>query len=147
MKKHELHKEFNQYLAGLGVAIFKLHNLHWNVTGPQFMPIHKFTEELYDEFFEFFDAVAEHQKIFGVMPDCKMSDYLKNSQIKEIEPKDFSGQEVLEIVKADLTTLKEEAIALRAASDELGYFDAVALFEGHLEYYNKQLWFISATLA
>lgn len=142
----KLHKEFNQYLAGLAVANFKMHNLHWNVQGFEFMAIHKFTEELYDKFFAFFDEVAEHQKIFGVMPDCKLSDYLSNSKIKEVEPKAFSSKEVLEIIQADLKALREEALALREASDECGYFEAVALFEDHIDYYNKQLWFIAATL-
>ena len=143
----KLHKEFNQYLANLAVINFKLHNLHWNVVGMQFVPIHEFTEKLYDEFFEFFDQVAEHQKIFGVMPDCKLSDYLANAKIKEVEPKNFEAKEVLEIVKQDLLTLKQEAVDLRNASDEENYFEAVGLFEDHIDYYNKQLWFISSTLA
>lgn len=143
----KLHKEFNQYLANLAVINFKLHNLHWNVVGMQFVPIHEFTEALYDKFFEFFDEVAEHQKIFGVMPDCKLSDYLANAKIKEVEPKNFEAKEVLEIVKQDLLTLKQEAVDLRNASDEENYFEAVGLFEDHIDYYNKQLWFISSTLA
>ena len=40
----KLQKEFNQYLADLAVMTFKLHNLHWNVTGSQFVPVHEFTE-------------------------------------------------------------------------------------------------------
>ena len=139
-------KEFNQYLAGLAVINFKLHNLHWNVVGMQFMHIHKFTEELYDKFFDFFDEVAEHQKMFDIMPDCKLSDYMAKSNIKEVDPKDFAAKEVLEIVKADLAELKKEAVALRKASDEEGYFEAVALFESHIDFYNKQIWFISATM-
>lgn len=142
----ELQKEFNQYLAGLAVINFKLHNLHWNIVGPQFMALHKFTEELYDTFFEFFDQVAEHQKIFNVMPDCKLSDYLANSKIKEVEPKKFEAKEVLEMVQADLKELREEALALREASDKDNYFEAVALFEAHIDFYNKQLWFVSASL-
>ena len=54
----KLVKEFNQYLANLAVVTFKLHNVHWNTVGTQFVQVHKYTEELYDETFEFFDAVA-----------------------------------------------------------------------------------------
>lgn len=143
----KLHKEFNQYLADLAVANFKFHNLHWNVTGMQFVPVHELTESLYDKFFEYFDEVAEHQKMFGVMPDSRLSDYLKNAQIQEVDAKQFDAKEVMSIVLADLKTLKAEAVALRNASDEEGYFDAVGMLEGHIAFYNKQLWFISATLA
>lgn len=142
----KLQKDFNQYLAGLAVMNFKLHNLHWNVKGVEFMAIHKFTEELYDTFFEYFDAVAEHEKIFGVMPDCKLADYMNNSKIKEVEPKDFSAKEALEIIRDDLKALRDEALALRKLSEESDYFEAVTLFEEHIGYYNKQLWFVSATL-
>lgn len=142
----DLNKQFNQYLAGLAVINFKLHNLHWNVTGMQFLPVHEMTEAFYDKFFEFFDEVAEHQKMFNVMPDCKLSDYLANSQIKEVDAKKFSAEEVLEIVRNDFYTLKQEAVELRKACDEEGYFEGVALFEGHIDFYNKQLWFLSATL-
>lgn len=56
----KLQKEFNQYLADLAVVNFKLHNLHWNVQGKAFVAVHQFTEELYNQVFEYFDAVAEH---------------------------------------------------------------------------------------
>lgn len=143
----KLHKEFNDYLANLAVMNFKLHNLHWNVTGFHFVPVHQLTEEIYDEMFEFFDQVAEHQKMFNCMPDCKLSDYLAKASIKEVDAKTFDAKEVLEIVKEDLLTLKKQAVELRNASDEEDYFEAVALFEGHVDFYNKQLWFISSTLA
>lgn len=142
----KLRKEFNDYLADLAVMTFKLHNLHWNVTGLQFMSVHELTEKLYDTTFEYFDEVAEIQKIFGTMPDCKITDYLANAKIKEIDAKDFSAKEVLEELKKDLVLLKDEATSLRNASDELGWFTSVALLEAHVENYNKQLWFIEASL-
>ena len=80
-----LERDFNNYIANLGVMIFKLHNIHWNVEGPQFVAVHEFTESLYDEIFEYYDAVAEHLKIYSASPDVKMSDYLKNASIKTLK--------------------------------------------------------------
>ena len=60
MKHIEL---LQKYLANLGVLNVKLHNIHWNVVGNQFMRIHNFTEEIYDEFFKDFDEVAELLKM------------------------------------------------------------------------------------
>lgn len=51
--------KLNVYLSNLALWNVKLHNLHWNVTGRTFVQIHEFTEKLYDEVFEQFDAVAE----------------------------------------------------------------------------------------
>lgn len=44
------------YLANLAVLNAKLHNLHWNVVGRAFIQVHEYTEGLYDELFEQFDA-------------------------------------------------------------------------------------------
>ena len=79
----KLVKEFNQYLANLAVVTFKLHNVHWNTVGTQFVRVHEYTEELYDETFEFFDAVAEILKMNNVTPDSRLADYLKNATISE----------------------------------------------------------------
>ena len=74
----KLQKEFNQYLADLAVMTFKLHNLHWNVTGSQFVPVHEFTEALYDKLFEYFD-VGNDLVIYEDMKDMvmKVMYYLK----------------------------------------------------------------------
>ena len=48
-----------KYLANLAVLNVKWHNIHWNVVGKQFLRVHTYTEELYDQLFEDFDAVAE----------------------------------------------------------------------------------------
>lgn len=142
----KLQKEFNQYLSNLGVMTFKLHNLHWNVTGPQFIPIHEFTEMLYNKMFVYFDTIGEHYKVYGVMPNSKLSDYLANATIKEEETKVFTDKEALNIIKQDLETLIKEVTELRNASDAEGWFSAVSLLEEHISFYNKQLWFIKSTL-
>lgn len=141
----KLQKEFNEYLADLGVITFKLHNLHWNVEGSQFFSLHQYTEMLYDKTFEYFDGVAEHQKMFDIMPDSRLSDYIENSEIKEIEAKKFTPAEVLEILAEDMEILKNKATFLRNKCDEEGWFSAVSLFEEHVTFYNKQLWMIGAT--
>ena len=141
-----LERDFNNYIANLGVMIFKLHNIHWNVEGPQFVAVHEFTESLYDEIFEYYDAVSEHLKIYSASPDVKMSDYLKNASIKEIDAKKFEIKESLGIVKEDLEELRKQATGLRNACDNEGWFSGVTMFEDQVNYYNKQIWFIRALL-
>ena len=141
-----LERDFNNYIANLGVMIFKLHNIHWDVEGPQFVAVHEFTESLYDEIFEYYDAVAEHLKIYSASPDVKMSDYLKNASIKEIDAKKFEIKEALGIVKEDLEELRKQATELRNACDNEGWFSGVTMFEDQVNYYNKQIWFIRALL-
>jgi len=140
-------KEFNQYLANLSVWTIKLHNLHWNVKGERFMDAHLFTEKEYDKSFERMDEVAEHCKMFGVIPASTLKEHLELATIKEEESREFTWQETYEIVLADLELLRKEATDLRNACDEENWFSAVALFEDHVVDYNKQIWFLKTILS
>ena len=106
MKKVEL---LNQYVANLAVWNVKLHNLHWNVIGNQFVQVHEFTEGIYDDVFEKYDEVAELLKMKGEMPLSTMAEYLKVATIEEVPARDFSIKESLEILKADLDLMNKLA--------------------------------------
>ncbi|MDO5733516.1 MAG: DNA starvation/stationary phase protection protein [Eubacteriales bacterium] len=141
----KLKTDFNKYLANLAVMNFKVHNIHWNVEGEQFIRVHLYTDELYEELFEYFDDVAEHMKKFEIVPDSTMKTYLKNATIEEIEPRQFTCQEAFEIVLKDLEQLREQATDLRNASDEENWFSAVSMFEDQIDSYNKRIWFLRAS--
>lgn len=141
-----IYEKMNEYLSNLAVLNVKLHNLHWNVVGLQFVEIHEFTESIYDDLFEKYDAVAELIKIKGEKPLVRMVDYLEKASINETDKDKFSTVEVLEILKEDLTKMKELATEIRNLADEAGEFVIVAEFEGHVEGYDKNLWFIEAML-
>lgn len=144
MKNYE---KLNVYLSNLAVLNVNLHNIHWNVTGKKFMQIHEFTEELYDDFFEKYDAVAELLKMKDEKPLVKLSDYLNNATIKELEGDKFSCKESLEIVLGYLKEMKELATAIRNEADDEGDFEVVAEFEDHVSAYSKNCWFVKAMLA
>ena len=134
----------NQYVADLHVFNVKLHQLHWNVIGLQFVTIHKYTEELYENVFEKFDEAAEALKMQGERPLGRISDYLKISQLEELESKDLSVDFVLKEVKKDLTYMKDLVSRIRSAASETDDFEVVNIAEDHISYYSKQLWFLSA---
>ncbi|MCK9524239.1 MAG: DNA starvation/stationary phase protection protein, partial [Proteobacteria bacterium] len=132
--------------ANLGVLFVKLHNIHWNVVGNQFLRIHTFTEELYDQIFEDFDEVAEMLKSKGVMPLSTMKEYLAHATIEEVAAKNFSSKESLDLVKADLTAMRALATDIRNNADESGDFETVGMFEDFVGFYSKNLWFVDAML-
>ena len=135
-----------EYLANLNVLNAKLHNIHWNVVGKQFMEVHNFTEEIYDAVFEDIDEVAELLKMKDETPLSTMAEYLKVATIKEVEAKDFSVQESLEIMKKDMESMKKLATEVRNLADEEGDFETVAIFEDYISSYSKNLWFLSSML-
>lgn len=138
--------KLNTYLANLVLWNAKLHNLHWNVAGPAFVQVHEFTEKLYDEVFEQYDAVAEVQKMQNEMPLVKLADYMQHATLQEIDAKDFSPAEVLKIVEADMKTMVALATDIRNEASEKDNFQVANMFEDYLSSYAKNLWFIRAIL-
>lgn len=134
----------NTYVANLAVMNVKLHNLHWNVVGMEFMPIHLKTEELYTDFFIKYDDVAEQIKILSQTPLSTMKEYLETATIKEISPKAFTAKEVVGMVIEDIKILSDLAKKIRKVADEEDEFSVVAMFEAHVEYYAKELWFLNS---
>jgi len=141
------YKKLNEYLSDLHILNVKLHNLHWNVVGKQFVQIHEFTEELYDDLFEKYDEIAEVMKMRNEKPLAKVADYLKNSSVQELDKDEYSSTEVLEILQNDFSKLKGLATDIRNSADQDGDFEIVAILEDHVAGYSKNLWFISAMLS
>lgn len=137
-------KKLNTYLANLAVWNVKLHNLHWNVTGHYFKPLHEMTESIYDEVFEAFDAVAEILKMKGEMPLATMSDYLAVATLKEVAAKDFTAHEVVVMIEEDMKLMNALALEIRNDAAQSDDFEVQSMFEGYVAGFSKQLWFIRA---
>lgn len=144
--KKELVNLSNKYIANIGVSYIKFHNLHWNVVGHQFKSVHEYLESLYDALAEVLDEVAEILKMDGEMPLGSMKAYLAAADIAELEDKELSVQESLEILLADMELLKGQAEAIRAMADEEDHYALVASMEDQLGDYRKNIWFIKAML-
>ena len=142
----KLYKELNTYLADLVVSYVKLHDLHWNVKGKQFVEVHKYTEGLYENFADKFDAVAERIIMSGYQPVSSLKEYLAIANVKELNKGYYKDAEVLDIVLEDLKLLRNEARELRVAFDEARIFEVSNLLDGDLEGYDKDIWFLESML-
>ena len=142
--KKEMVTGLNNYLSDLAVLHIKFHNLHWNVTGKQFVSIHEYLETQYDKCADYLDAVAEMLKINGETPLASLKEYLAATSIEELESVELPVEKVLEIVTADIKKMNVSAYALRKEADEDGLFTLVGMFEDHIGAYEKDLWFLSA---
>lgn len=140
------YKSLNGYLSNLAILITKTHNIHWNVVGPQFASIHQYTDDLYEFYFAKYDSVAEIIKMKGEFPLAKVSDYLEIATVEEMESREFTCVEALELVKKDIELMLNEAMKIREEFDARGEFLIVNEFEDHITHYVKQLWFIKSIL-
>lgn len=136
-------KKLDVYLADIAVINVKLHNLHWNVVGPMFKAVHEYLEELYDDFFEKFDEVAEYQKIQGVFPKASLKEYLEISKIDELESKEINQKDALKETLAILKHMKKSALEIAEKADD---FILSNMMEDHVAGYAKAIWFIESML-
>jgi len=124
----------------------KFHNLHWNVRGPQFKPIHEMTEAYYDAFAEDYDALAERLVQLGEIPPVTTSECIALSSVKETAENGFSVAEVLAVVKTDFTALVTEYRTARDEAADSGDSTTEALYVDMVARLEKQLWMIDATI-
>lgn len=138
-------KSLNPYLSDLAVMFYKLHDLHWNVKGMQFVPVHQYTEARYDDMAEKLDAVAELIIMQGEKPVACIADYLANASIKELNKGVYKDSEVLKILVEDFEHLRAEALKIHEECAD--NFSVVAMMEDHIAGYDKELWFLKSMLA
>ena len=139
--------KLNTYLANLAVLNIKIHNLHWNIVGSQFVSVHEYLESEYDKAGERLDEVAELIRMSGEFPVANLKEYLEISTIKGIESsKEISIKEALEIVLSDIKLQKELDLEIRKEADEADNFPVANVMENHIEDYNKQIWFVESSL-
>lgn len=120
--------KLNNLLANLVVLNQKVFTLHWNVRGEDSFDAHKLTDGLYNGLTEFIDQVGEKIKMGGEYPVGSIKEMLELTVIKEINAKDFKTEEVVQIVKEDLTTLESVILAITPDHRTQPLFDEIFMF-------------------
>jgi starvation-inducible DNA-binding protein len=82
----------------------------------------------------------------GGYPLASLKDYLAASSLEELESRDYSIKESLDILLKDMKALREEVLEIREVADEFDVISFVNMAEDHLANYNKNIWFIESML-
>lgn len=140
-------KQLKVIQASSLVMFTKVHNYHWNIKGSQFFPVHEMTEKIYDQFSEIYDDTAERVLQLGDKPLVLLSDYSKNSVIKEDKKTDFDGTYVQKNILADYEVLLVEFKKLSKVSDEAGDTTTIAFADENVAHLEKNIWMLKASLS
>lgn len=73
----------NGVLANESLLLIKTKKFHWDVTGPQFMTLHKLWDEQYTKLADHSDAVAERARALGGFPIGTARGFLEHASIEE----------------------------------------------------------------
>lgn len=136
-----------QAQADAAVFFVKVHNFHWNVKGADFHPIHKATEEIYEEFADVFDDVAERVLQLGHTPYVTLADMLKNAKLKEESKANFNSKDVLKAILADYKYFIKLFEELSSEADKAGDKVSAAYADDKVGELQKAVWMINAQLA
>ena len=112
---NEINDLLNQVLADGNVLYIKLRKFHWNLSGDNFMELHKLFEEQYDAVAEAIDEVAERISTLGGIAIGTTSEFAELSLLIENPGKIPSNQEMIKELVNDHETIVK---ALRKFVDD-----------------------------
>jgi starvation-inducible DNA-binding protein len=119
--------------------------LHWNVSGPLFKPVHEHLDELVDSWRDLSDTVAERAVALGFSPDGQSAAVAASSGIQPVE----RGQLEDHMAVRELTTrLADVSERTRERMNRLGEVDPASedVVIEVLRELEKQLWMLRAQI-
>lgn len=130
-------------VASLMVLRQKLHGYHWEVTGPNFLELHRLFENQYTQILEYADRVAEYLRSTGngLHPPSTMKEMVELSILIEHPAKDLTSQQMITDLFNDFLVLSqwlEEAPNYTRAWSNI--------IDELQEYLRKQVWFLRSYL-
>lgn len=133
-------------LADEHVLYVKSRNFHWNVTGPDFGPLHALFETHYDALAETIDEIAERIRSLGGVAPGSMKEFLKLTRLDEQPGSKLAPEKMLTELLADhesvIRSLRDD-IETAAAAGDAGTNDFLV---GVLEAHEKTAWMLRAHL-
>lgn len=141
-----LEKKLKTIQANSFVMFNKLHNLHWNVKGVDFKPVHEMTETMYNEISVLFDDCAEKLLQKGIKPLITIEDIIKNAKIQETKKSDFNSAEVFKIILADFETFLNDFKDLSNMAEKSGDKAIISFADGMVEKFEKDIWMVKQSL-
>ncbi|HEX4283307.1 MAG TPA: DNA starvation/stationary phase protection protein [Solirubrobacteraceae bacterium] len=142
--EHQL-KDVGNTLQAMLVELIDLallgKQLHWNVTGPLFRPLHEQLDELVDSWRELSDVVAERAVALGYAPDGQAPAVAAVTELKPIARGALEDHVVIRELSERMNDVADRA---RERMDRLGEIDAASqdVIIEVVRALEKQLWMI-----
>ncbi|OAQ52686.1 DNA starvation/stationary phase protection protein [Natrinema mahii] len=98
-KAEQIVEALNRDLADAYVLYHQLHKHHWNVEGAEFLDIHVFLQEVYEDVEDAADEIAERLQALGGVPHANMTTLAENATV---EPEDEDVYDIRTSLANDL---------------------------------------------
>jgi starvation-inducible DNA-binding protein len=144
--KRECAEVLSKVLADTFVLYLKTHNFHWNVTGPQFIGLHKMFEEQYRDLWSALDDIAERIRALDRPAPGTIAKFKQLAEIKEKDSLPAAMDMLNELVNDNQAVARTIRTALSTAQDA-GDEVTAGLLTDRLTYHEKQVWMMKSITA
>lgn len=134
--------QLNDLLANYHIHYQKLRGCHWNVKGTHFFTLHVKFEELYTNAQLTIDELAERILTIGKSPYSTFTEYLKISELKEIDTIGLKDTEMVLAIVDDfgkLIEMEREIMTLASNAGDEGTSDLINKF---MQFKEKNNWML-----
>ena len=128
------------------VLYTKTRNYHWNVVGSHFSDYHKAFEEQYEDLSDDVDEIAERIRALGLKVSSSLSEFQKNSQIKEHPGEYPDANTMVSNLLNDHETVIQTIRKSIPVCDKYGDVGTEDFLTGLLEKHEKIAWMLRSIL-
>lgn len=133
------------FVADTYMLLAKTQACHWNMTGANFIGLHKLTEEQYRELFEAADELAERVRALGAPAPIAVSEMMSLTRIEELREAPDT-LEAVTILAADNAMMARRARELAEEADEHDDPATHDMLAARVEAHDKNAWLLRANL-
>ena len=119
---------------------------HWNIKGPQFASLHPLFETFAVSLANFNDAIAERAVTLGARAYGTARHVAKSSTLPEYPLDTVRDMQHVALLAERIEKYLDGARATRTAAEKLGDTDTVDLLTGIVTEFEKNAWFLRASL-
>jgi starvation-inducible DNA-binding protein len=136
-------ESLQQTLVELAALASHTKQAHWNISGPNFMSVHLYLDQLTDVLRQRFDDVGERIAALGGSPDARPITVSESTTLSSIPAGPLDVGSALGAIEANLTSLTETIGARLAANADTVSVD---LYTPVLDDLAQHRWFVDAQL-
>jgi starvation-inducible DNA-binding protein len=120
--------------------------LHWNLVGARFRPLHLHLDELVDSWHDLSDTVAERAVAIGHSPDGQVAAVAGAARLEPVHGGPISDDEVIRVL---IQRVEDVGARVRDRMDRLGDLDVASqdVLTDVVRELEKQLWMVRAQRA
>lgn len=143
--RKEVSEILNHLLCDEMIIYLKTLKFHWNVYGIVFHDFHALFKEQYEQMLDISDDVAERVRALGYDSFGTMTEFLKNTRIKEEPGKFPDALGMIKILLADHEAVIRQIRKDIEVCEHLKDVGTSNFLQDHMEKHEKIAWMLRAT--